>query len=138
MGGSSGAMYSLLFEAAAVQLERYSSSNITIVQFAEAFASGLSAMQKYGHAQKGDRTMVDALAPALETFQANAGSSKNPYELLEDATKAAEDGAKASLNMKAFAGRASYVPVSELKHPDPGAHAIGIALRAIFEAFKIK
>ena len=137
MGGSSGAMYSLLFEAAAVQLERYSSSNITLVQFAEAFASGLLAMQKYGHAQEGDRTMIDALAPALKTFQANAGS-KELYELLEDATKAAEDGAKATLKMKAFAGRASYVPVSELKHPDPGAHAIGITMRAIFEGFKIK
>ena len=39
--------------------------------------------------------------------------------------------------MKASAGRASYVAESELKYPDPGAHAIGIIMRAVFEAYKI-
>ena len=134
MGGSSGAMYSLLFEAAAVQLERHSS--ITSIELADAFASGLSAMQKYGRAQVGDRTMIDALSPALTSFQANR-SSADPHQALEAATMAAEEGAKATLKMKAFAGRASYVPVTELKHPDPGAHAVAVAMRAIFDAYKL-
>jgi dihydroxyacetone kinase len=91
---------------------------------------------KYGRAQVGDRTMVDALAPALKAF--NADSKNDALKALEAATEAAEAGAKATLGMKASAGRASYVPVSELKHPDPGAHAIGIIMRAIFEGVKIK
>merc|ERR1712062_868635 len=122
MGGSSGAMYSLLFEAAAGIIE--TAQDITANLVGKAFSTGISAMVKYGHAQAGDRTMLEALISALTA--------------LESATCAAEEGAKATLNMKASAGRASYVPVSELKHPDPGAHAIGITMRAIFEGFKIK
>ena len=133
MGGSSGAMYSLLFEAAAVQLEQ--STKITPVQVGTAFSLGLSAMMKYGGAQEGDRTMIDALAPALNKYQSLLNYMHEPMEALENATKAAEEGAKATLKMKASAGRASYVPDSELKHPDPGAHAIGIVMRSIYNSF---
>ena len=136
MGGSSGAMYSLLFEAAAGIIE--TAQDITANLVGKAFSTGISAMVKYGRAQAGDRTMLDALMPALTAYSANLESSGSALSALESATCAAEEGAKATLNMKASAGRASYVPVSELKHPDPGAHAIGITMRAIFEGFKIK
>ena len=136
MGGSSGAMYSLLFEAAAGMIE--TSEEVTADLVGKAFSSGLSAMMKYGRAQVGDRTMVDALSPALTAYVSTLDSSGSALKALEAATCAAEEGAKATLKMKASAGRASYVPVSELKHPDPGAHAIGITMRAIFEGFKIK
>mgnify|MGYP001160228822 FL=1 len=136
MGGSSGAMYSLLFEAAAGIIEN--AQDITANLVGKAFSTGISAMIKYGRAQAGDRTMLDALLPALTAYMANLESSGSALSALESATCAAEEGAKATLNMKASAGRASYVPVSELKHPDPGAHAIGITMRAIFEGFKIK
>ena len=136
MGGSSGAMYSLLFEAGAGVLE--SAEEITANLVGKAFTTGISAMMKYGRAQAGDRTMIDALLPAMTAYTTNLESSGSALTALESATCAAEEGAKATLTMKASAGRASYVPVSELKHPDPGAHAIGITMRAIFEGFKIK
>ena len=63
MGGSSGAMYSLLFEAAAGVLE--SAEEITANLVGKAFSTGISAMMKYGRAQAGDRTMVDALLPRI-------------------------------------------------------------------------
>merc|ERR1712223_711294 len=63
MGGSSGAMYSLLFESAAVLIEGSSEVNATIA--GKAFKAGLDAVMKYGRAQPGDRTMVDALSPAV-------------------------------------------------------------------------
>jgi len=50
---------------------------------------------------------------------------------LDKAAIAAEQGALATLTMKASAGRASYVETSQLKYPDPGAHAIGVILRAM-------
>ncbi len=135
MGGSSGGMYSLLFGAAASHIG--TSQEFSAVGVGEAFKAGLAAMMKYGRAQVGDRTMVDALSPSLDAFL-----SSNPevqgLKALEAATCAAEKGAKATLTMKASAGRASYVPTSELKHPDPGAHAIGIIMRAVFEGVKIK
>merc|ERR1712223_115360 len=136
MGGSSGAMYSLLFESAAVLIEGSSEVNATIA--GKAFKAGLDAVMKYGRAQPGDRTMVDALSPAVASFTSTLSSSGSALKALEEATCAAEEGAKATLNMKASAGRASYVAASELRHPDPGAHAIGIIMRAVFEGYKIK
>ena len=134
--GSSGAMYSLLFESAAVLIEGSSEVNATIA--GKAFKAGLDAVMKYGRAQPGDRTMVDALSPAVASFISTLSSSGSSLKALEEATCAAEEGAKATLAMKASAGRASYVAASELRHPDPGAHAIGIIMRAVFEGYKIK
>lgn len=136
MGGSSGAMFSILFEAAAVEIEK--ASEITASLCGKAFNVGLNAILKYGRAQPGDRTLVDALSPAISSFSSTLESSKSAYKALEAATCSAENGAKATLTMTASAGRASYVPSSELRHPDPGAHAIGIIMRAVFEGFKIK
>ena len=136
MGGSSGAMYSLFYESAAVELEKANEIDAALV--GKAFGLGLDAILKYGRAQPGDRTMVDALFPALNSYKSTLTSSNSPLKALEAATCAAEEGAKNTLNMKAAAGRASYVAASELRHPDPGAHAIGITMRAIFEGFKIK
>jgi len=136
MGGTSGAMYSLLFEGAAVLIEGSSEVNANIA--GKAFKAGLDAVMKYGRAQPGDRTMLDALCPAVTSYISTLASGGEALKALEDATCAAEDGAKATLNMKASAGRASYVDTSELRHPDPGAHAVGIIMRAVFEGFKIK
>ena len=63
MGGSSGAMYSLFFESAAVECEK--GRLIDAELFGKAFGLGLDAIMKYGRAQPGDRTMVDALYPAF-------------------------------------------------------------------------
>ena len=136
MGGSSGAMYSLFFESVAVEIEK--SKQIDAELIAQAFGLGLDAIMKYGRAQPGDRTMVDALFPSLNSYKSTLSSTKSALKSLEAATCAAEEGAKKTLNLKAAAGRASYVAASELRHPDPGAHAIGIIMRAIFEGFKIK
>ena len=129
-------MYSLLFEGAAVLIEGSSEVNANIA--GKAFKAGLDAVMKYGRAQPGDRTMLDALCPAVTSYISTLASGGEALKALEDATCAAEEGAKATLNMKASAGRASYVDTSELRHPDPGAHAIGIIMRAVFEGFKIK
>lgn len=136
MGGSSGAMFSILFEAAAVHLESCKEINATHV--GKAFNAGLQAVMKYGRAQPGDRTMVDALSPAIQSFLTTLTSTSSTLKAMEAATCSAEEGAKSTMNMKASAGRASYVAQSELRHPDPGAQAIGIIMRAAFEGFKIK
>jgi len=57
-------------------------------------------------------------------------------DALGRATEAAEEGAASTAGMKASAGRASYVASEELTLADPGAHAVGIIFRAIYEAFK--
>ena len=138
MGGSSGAMYSIFFESASATLEK--ADCVTLSSLSEALDEGLANMRKYGRAAPGDRTMVDAIHPALEVLREsrNSATENNYLAIFEKATEAAETGAMKTVKMKASAGRASYVAHSELKYPDPGAHAIGIIMRAVFEGYKIK
>jgi len=135
MGGSSGAMYSILTEAAASSVERQ--ERLSADGLAEAFSQGVEAMQVYGGAQQGDRTMLDALLPSLEAFKSALRTEATNLEAFEAATCAAEKGAADTVGMKAKAGRASYVDERELKHPDPGAHAVGIIMRALFQGYKL-
>eukprot|EP00095_Tigriopus_kingsejongensis_P005830 snap_masked-scaffold425_size175135-processed-gene-0.8 protein:Tk05830 transcript:snap_masked-scaffold425_size175135-processed-gene-0.8-mRNA-1 annotation:"hypothetical protein BRAFLDRAFT_115040" len=131
MGGSAGAMYSILFATAEIPT-RLKASPLDV---AEAILDGLKGMMKCGGAEPGDRTMLDSLLPAFHTLQeALTRHPEAPLSALEKATIAAEEGAQATLAMKASAGRASYVAASELKHPDPGAHAAAVVLRAVYQA----
>jgi dihydroxyacetone kinase len=114
MGGSSGVLGSVFFAAASV-----SDSSV-----AEALEAGVDAMQRYGGASVGDRTMLDALVPAISAL-ASGGSAA-------DAATAAEEGAARTATMKsARAGRSAYVPSEHLADvQDPGAAAIAVMFRA--------
>lgn len=66
MGGTSGAVYKLLLTGAAASLRRQGQQALTLSAVAEALWDGVAAVSKYGGAQRGDRTMLDALVPAAE------------------------------------------------------------------------
>ena len=100
-----------------------------------AFKAGLEAVMKYGGARVGDRTMVDALSPAVSALLLDDDTTSF-RDRVENAAEAGEKGARATLSMTASAGRASYVAASQLVYPDPGAHAVAIILRAICDSFK--
>lgn len=116
MGASSGVLLSIFFTATGTELGRKAS-------LAQALATGLERMQAYGGAKAGDRTMIDALAPAIAAF-ATGG--------LTAAAMAAQAGAVRTATMaKAGAGRAAYVNAQNLDGvQDPGAAAVAIALTA--------
>ncbi len=109
MGGSSGVLLAIFFTAAGDA----SSSGLPM---REALLAGLGRMQEVGGASRGDRTMIDALGPALEALDGGLGV----------AAKAARDGANHTATLtKANAGRASYINAEQLKgHVDPGAEAV--------------
>jgi triose/dihydroxyacetone kinase / FAD-AMP lyase (cyclizing) len=109
MGGSSGVLLAIFFTAAGDA----AASGLTM---RDALRAGLERMQQIGGANRGDRTMVDALAPALDAL--NVG--------LQEAAKAARSGADLTATMtKAKAGRASYISAGQLSgHNDPGAEAV--------------
>jgi len=109
MGGSCGVLLAIFFAAAGDA----ASSGLPM---REALQAGLRRMQEIGGARPGDRTMVDALAPALDALE----------ESLPEAAKAARAGADRTAHMsKANAGRASYVNARHLVgHADPGAEAV--------------
>ena len=110
MGGSSGVLMSIFFTAAGQKLHDGKS-------FPDALLSGLAQMKQYGGADLGDRTLIDALQPALEALQKND---------LQAAAQAAQLGAEATAKMeKAGAGRSSYVNKENLDGVmDPGAVAV--------------
>ncbi len=111
MGGSSGALMAIFFAATGEAYERTR-------YWPSALMEGAERMMFYGGAKPGDRTMLDSLLPAIEALR--AGRS------MDDAAKAARDGADATAKMtKAGAGRASYVPADSLNGiVDPGSEAI--------------
>ena len=109
MGGSSGVLLSIFFTAAAQALGGGAS-------LSKALLAGLERMTFYGGAKPGDRTMVDALEPALKALDANG---------LEEAAAAARRGAEETAAMeKAKAGRSAYVGTKLQGVVDPGAHAV--------------
>ncbi|MER8641774.1 dihydroxyacetone kinase subunit DhaK [Mesorhizobium sp. M1252] len=109
MGGSSGVLLSIFFTAAA----QASNGGATL---SKALLAGLDRITFYGGARVGDRTMVDALEPALKALDAKG---------LDAAATAARHGAEATAAMeKAKAGRSAYVGAKLQGVVDPGAHAV--------------
>ncbi|MBK8858055.1 MAG: dihydroxyacetone kinase subunit DhaK [Opitutaceae bacterium] len=116
MGASSGVLLSIFFTATGTALGRK-------VALPQALATGLERMQSYGGAGPGDRTMIDALAPAIAALGTGG---------LKAAAAEAHAGAVRTAAMqKAGAGRASYVNAQNLTGvQDPGATAVAVALAA--------
>ncbi|CAN7995484.1 unnamed protein product [Ixodes hexagonus] len=126
MGGTSGAIYSLLFLGAAKAFEILSGYNAWVA----ALELGMQLVMKYSMAHVGDRTMLDTLDAALRALQSNQGASSHEevQKNLHDALKAMSAAVALTLNMKPRAGRATYVNQDLLKHVDPGARAVEIWL----------
>lgn len=116
MGGSSGVILAIYFNAAGDAC-----ANGATVE--SALRAGLQRVSEVGGAQVGDRTMIDALAPALDALPKG----------LSAAAEAARAGANATADIhKAKAGRAAYVPSENLKgHNDPGAEAVALLFEGL-------
>lgn len=117
MGGSSGVLMSIFFTAAGQTLQEGK-------PLAESLLNGLVQMKQYGGADLGDRTLIDALQPALEALQQGD---------IQAAAQAAKKGAEATAGMqKAGAGRSSYVNKENLDGvTDPGAVAVAEVFAAL-------
>ncbi|UYK81302.1 dihydroxyacetone kinase subunit DhaK [Xanthomonas sacchari] len=117
MGGSSGVLLSILFTTAAGALADGR-------DWVQALQAGVARMQHYGGAQRGDRTLLDALLPALDALAQGAD--------VEAAARAARAGADATAQLtRAGAGRAAAVPADALRGViDPGAEAVARAFAA--------
>lgn len=119
MGGSSGVLMSIFFTAAGQAI----SEGKPVVA---ALQAGLAQMKYYGGADLGDRTLIDALQPALAALAQHPGDLAAAYQ-------AARDGADATTRAtKANAGRASYLNSDSLAgNMDPGAHAVAMVFKAL-------
>jgi dihydroxyacetone kinase len=163
LGGASGPLYGVLFLRCGRVLE--DAGAITIEQWAEGIQQGCRAISELGGAKPGDRTMLDALDPFVKTVVNGIGSAQTArrgakqkrnsadlagarepvvheflkrealHETVMAAVEAADRGVEATARMRPRLGRSAYLGDRVLGHPDPGARAMALWLRAASEAF---
>jgi ATP-dependent dihydroxyacetone kinase len=129
IGGSSGPFYAAGLMRASRHLAGV--ADPTAMQMAEAFVAAVEAVSDLGGAKAGDRTMVDALHPAAATFRDKVAEGLSVTAAWKAAVEAGIAGAEATKSMKPRLGRASYLGERAVGHPDGGAIAVGIWLKAI-------
>ena len=126
IGGASGPLYGTWFSTLGRTLpEEHAAAP---AQLADALLAALEAVQQLGAAEVGDKTMVDALSPASLRAVDAATAGADLAGLLRLAVGAAEDGAVATIPLRARRGRASYLGARSEGHQDPGATSAVIVL----------
>ena len=105
------------------------------VGLGQAFRSGLAAIQRQTKAQRGDKTMIDALAPAISALNEAAQSGDEVGGALNKAAEAARSGAEATKNMIARYGRARLLGERTLGHPDAGATSVALIFAGFTEGY---
>ncbi|MGW6458670.1 dihydroxyacetone kinase subunit DhaL [Streptomyces sp. NPDC055078] len=125
VGGASGPLYGTLLRRTGKALG--DAAEVTPAQFAEALRTGVAAVAQLGGAKAGDKTMLDALEPAIAAL----GDTTESFAAARDA---AEAGALATVPMVAHKGRASYLGERSAGHQDPGATSSALLVSALVTA----
>ena len=128
IGGASGPLYGTLFlrmAAAAADVE-----SLDGPAFAQALRAGLEGVVQRGKAEAGDKTMLDALAPAVDALDRALAAGAPLDEAMRVAAAAAEAGRDGTVAMIARKGRASYLGDRSVGHQDPGATSAALLLTA--------
>ena len=103
-------------------------------KIAGALEAGLKGVVERGKANPNDKTMVDALTPAIEQAKQSLDNGAPLEQALAAAADAAEKGMKATIPLKALKGRASYLGDRSIGHQDPGATSSYLMLRALSDS----
>ena len=129
VGGTAGPLYGAGFLEAAKVVDE--NSKLDTVTLEKVFGAMVTAIQRRGHAEKGDKTMLDVLIPIHETFKAEIGGEKTFEEILTAARDAARDGVEFTKTIPARRGRASYFGDKSIGFEDPGAMSSLIMFRTL-------
>ncbi|MEV5439359.1 dihydroxyacetone kinase subunit DhaL [Streptomyces sp. NPDC052682] len=122
VGGASGPLYGTLLRRTGKALG--DAPEVSEEQFAEALRTGVDAVRTLGGAAPGDKTMIDALVPAVDALGDSFAAAR----------AAAEQGAEATTPLLARKGRASYLGERSIGHQDPGATSAALLVAALVEA----
>src|SRR5213076_80028 len=128
VGGAAGPLYGTLFLQIGGALA--GQDQVDLAGWRAAWHKGLEGVQARGKAEPGDKTMVDALIPAIEALDAADDLESG----LRSATQAAEEGMRATTPLVARKGRASYLGERSKDHQDPGATSIYYLFKTAAEA----
>jgi dihydroxyacetone kinase phosphoprotein-dependent L subunit len=129
-GGASGPLYGTALRRAGKALG--DAPEVDAAGLGAALRAALEGIQELGKAEEGDKTMVDALIPAVAAYEAAAGSGI--AAAARAALDAAEKGAEATVPLQARKGRASYLGPRSVGHLDPGAASTVLLFRALVDA----
>lgn len=134
VGGASGPLYGTAFIKAAPL--GAGKTEISLYDFSEILNAGINGIKLRGGAEKGDKTMLDALIPALEEVNRGLEGNMDAITTLENAFRASEAGVEYTKSIAAKKGRASYLGDRSIGHQDPGATSSCLLLKAIYETVK--
>lgn len=129
VGGAGGPLYGTLFMRAGMAVD--GKHELTDEDLAALLDAALNGVVQRGKAEPGDKTMVDALTPAVDAFKEANEAGDDTETALNKMVDAAEDGMEATIPMVAKKGRASYLGERSAGHQDPGATSSYLILKAL-------
>ncbi len=104
------------------------------MELVEVLAAALASVKDLGTAAVGDKTMVDALEPAVDTLRSRLTDGVSLDDAIDEAAGAAEAGMRSTIPLQARKGRASYLGERSVGHQDPGATSTALIIRALQKA----
>jgi dihydroxyacetone kinase-like protein len=134
VGGAAGPLYGTFFLRSAAACA--GKSALTEADVVALFQAGIEGVQQRGKAVAGDKTMVDALLPALDGMRRALEEKSSLARILDEGAAAAEAGMLATAPMQARKGRASYLGARSIGHQDPGATSSYLLLKAAAETWR--
>jgi dihydroxyacetone kinase-like protein len=129
VGGASGPLYGTAFRRAGKAMG--TEPDVSAELLGTALQAALDGVTGLGAAAEGDKTMVDALAPAVRAYQQALTAGAAEADAVRAAANAAAAGAEATIPMQALKGRASYLGPRSVGHQDPGATSTALLLAAL-------
>ncbi len=129
VGGASGPLYGTAFLRAGMALS--GKQELEPGDAVAALNAAVEGIMARGKGRRGEKTMLDALGPALDTLQAQVDAGVSLHDALRAAADSAEEGMRATIPMLATKGRASYLGERSVGHQDPGATSSMLLLRAM-------
>ena len=129
VGGASGPLYGMALRSAGKSLGDVPDADLAAL--AAALEAALAGVQKLGAAREGEKTMMDALAPAVSALAKALAEGAPADGALAALAAAAAEGAQATISMQALKGRASYLGPRSVGHEDPGAASMALILGAL-------
>ena len=134
VGGASGPLYGTAFMKASMALK--DKKEIDINDFLSALKLALEGIKSRGKSTEGEKTMMDALSPAIKSMEDSIKNGDSYIEVLEKGKDAALEGVEFTKTIKATKGRASYLGDRSIGHQDPGATSCFYILETIYEEAK--
>jgi len=134
VGGAAGPLYSTMFTKAGMTIGAKMEMDLT--DWAQALEAGTTGIAKLGKALPNDKTMLDALYPALNALNAAMGNGASVGEALQKSADAAHEGMLATIPLVARKGRASYLGERSAGHQDPGATSTYLLIKTAAETWK--